>query len=157
MTAETQADGGGAAEAPKKKSNLVPILIVVGVIVVIAIGAGVYLLTRDSGGGSEKATGKAPPRVAKDLYKAWQAGDRTAAAAVATPTAVDQIFAIKTDEGSGLVFGGCVKAGNTPLPKTCTYSRPGGQLVITVSVVGEKRQASDVKLGAAATTPTSSG
>jgi hypothetical protein len=157
MTAETQSTGGSAGgpdDTKKKKSNLVPILIVVGIVVVIAIAAGAYFLTRDSGG-ADQATGKAPPRIAKDLYAAWQSGDQAAAAKVATPEAVTQIFAIKTDEGTGLTFDGCEKTGTQPVPKVCTYSRPGGELTITVSVVEGKRVASAVKLGPAATTPTS--
>jgi hypothetical protein len=157
MTAETQSTGGSAGGddgGGKKKSNLVPLLIVLGVVVVVAIAAGAYFLTRDSGG-SDKAAGKAPPRIAKDLYAAWQGGDQAAAARVATSGAVTQIFAIQKDEGSGLTFAGCKKAGTEPLPKVCTYSRPGGELTVTVSVVDGKRQASAVKLSAAATTPTS--
>jgi hypothetical protein len=156
MTAETESTGAGAggADGAKKKSNLVPILIVVGIVVIVAIAAGVYFLTRDSGG-ADKATGKAPPRIAKDLYAAWQNGDRAAAAKVATPQAVTQIFAINTAEGSGLTFDGCRKTGTQPVPKVCTYSRPGGELTITVSVVEGKRVASAATLGPAATTPTS--
>jgi hypothetical protein len=152
MTAETQGDGGNAGA--KQKSNLVPILIVVGIIVVIAIAGGVYLLTRDSGG-SDGPEGEAPPKVAKDLYAAWQDGDQAAAAKVATADTVTAIFAIEKDEGSGLEFGGCEKTGSTPLPKDCSFTRPGGELTITVSNVDGKRTATAVKLGPTATTPTS--
>jgi hypothetical protein len=154
MTAETQSPSGGSADGAKKKSNLVPILIVVGIVVVVAIAGGAYLLTRDSGG-SDGPAGPPPPRVAKDLYAAWQDGDRAAAAKVATPDAVTQIFAIDKSEGTDLDFGGCLKTGGTPLPKDCTFSRPGGALVITVSGIDGKRTATAVKLGPAATTPTS--
>jgi hypothetical protein len=154
MTAETPSAGGSSADGAKKKSNLVPILIVVGIVVVIAIAGGAYLLTRDSGG-STTLEGKYPPKISKELYAAWQANDRAAAAKVATPAAVTQIFALKTDEGSGLVFGKCEKTGAKLLPKACTFTRPGGELTITVSAVGNKRLASAVTLGPAATTPTS--
>jgi hypothetical protein len=150
----TQMPEGGAPAPEKKKSSLVLILIVVGVIVVIAIGAGAYFLTRDDDS-SSKAEGKAPPRISKDLYAAWQDDDRTAAAGVATAAAVSEIFAIPANEGDGLDFGGCDKVGDAPLPKDCVYSRPGGQLTITVAVVDGKRVATAVKLGPAATTPTS--
>jgi hypothetical protein len=157
MTAETQSTGSGDGEAgAKKKSNLVPILIVLGIVVVVAIAAGVYFLTRDSGG-SDAPKGKAAGKITKDLYSAWQSGDRSAAAADATPQAVTAIFAIDKGEGAGLEFDGCQKTGSNPFPKTCTYSRPGGELTVTVSVVDGQRKATAVKLGPAATTPTSTG
>jgi hypothetical protein len=154
MTAETQSAGGGGADGAKKKSNLVPILIVVGIIVVVAIAAGVYLLTRDSGG-KDAPEGAAPPKVSKDLYAAWQDGDRAAAAKVADSGTVTAIFAIDTREGTDLDFAGCEKTGDTPLPKDCSFTRPGGELTITVSNVDGKRTATAVKLGPTATTPTS--
>jgi hypothetical protein len=158
MTAETQStDGGtGGADGAKKKSNLVPILIVLGIVLIVAIAAGVYFLTRDSGG-SDAPKGAAAGKISKDLYAAWQSGDRSAAAANATPQAVTAIFAIDKNQGRGLEFGGCAKAGTNPFPKTCTYSRPGGDLTITVSVLDGQRKATAVKLGPAATTPTSAG
>ena len=103
MTAETQSAGGGSADGAKKKSNLVPILIVVGIIVVVAIAAGAYLLTRDSGG-SDAPEGAPPPKVAKNLYAAWQDGDRAAAAKVADSGTVTAIFAIDKSEGTDLQF-----------------------------------------------------
>jgi hypothetical protein len=158
MTAETQStdSGDGGADGAKKKSNLVPILIVLGIVVVVAIAAGVYFLTRDSGG-SDAPKGKAAGKISKDLYGAWQSGDRSAAATDATPQAVTAIFAIDKNQGTGLEFGGCEKTGTSPFPKVCTFSRPGGELAITVSVVDGQRKATAVKLGPAATTPTSNG
>jgi hypothetical protein len=158
MTAETQSPGGGSGDADgaKKKSNLVPILIVLGIVLIVAIAAGVYFLTRDSGG-SDAPKGKAAGKIAKDLYSAWQSGDQSAAATDATPQAVTAIFAIDKNEGRGLEFGGCDKTGSSPFPKACTYSRPGGELIITVSVIDGQRKATAVKLGPAATTPTSAG
>jgi hypothetical protein len=143
-----------ARSAPRKKSNLVPILIVVGVLVVVAVGLGIFLL-RDSGSSSTAVTGAAPPKLAKDLYQAWQSGDRAAAATSADPAAVTAIFAFPASQGTGLVFGGCTKDGTGPLPKTCVFSRPGGELKLTVSKVGDKRSVTAVTLGPAATTPTS--
>jgi hypothetical protein len=145
-------DTPGASDPAKKKSNLVPILIVVGVVVVILIGVGVYLLKKDDS--TTKATGPFPVKMAKNLYAAWQAGDQTAAAKNATPSAVTAMFAIPAADGDGLVFGACTKNGATPLPKTCTFSRPGGQLTMTVNRVNGKKVITAVKLGPAATTPT---
>jgi hypothetical protein len=143
-------DASGPA---KKKSNLVPILIVVGVIVLIIIGLGVWKLT--SKDDSTTRSGPLPIKIAKNLYAAWQAGDQTAAAKDATPSAVTAIFAIPAADGDGLTFGACTKTTANPLPKTCTFSRPGGQLTMTVNRVNGKKVVTAVKLGPAATTPTS--
>lgn len=155
MATQTPESSAGA-EPAKKKSNLTPILIVVGVIVVIVIAAGAYLLTKGDSS-SDQASGPPPPRLAKNIYAAWQAQDRAEAAKAATPSAVTAIFAIPASEGTGLEFGGCEKVGNAPTPKECTYSRPGGALVITVSVVNGARKVTAVRLGPAATTPTTTG
>src|SRR5664279_1559380 len=122
----------GASEPAKKKSNLVPILIVVGVIVLIIIGVGVWKLTSKSSS-SSKASGPLPVKIAKNLYAAWQAGDQAAAAKDATPTAVTAMFAIPAADGDGLTFGACTKIGSKPIPKACVFSRPGGQLTMTVN------------------------
>jgi hypothetical protein len=156
MAAQTPETPAAPTSSPAKKRNLVPILIVVGVIVVIIIAAGVYKLTKSSSS-SSGATGPPPGKISKNLYTAWQAGDQTAAAKVATPQAVTQIFAIKASEGTGLVFGGCTKVGANPLPKACVFSRPGGELTVTVGRANGKRVVTKVKLGPAATTPTSTG
>ena len=143
-------DASGPA---KKKSNLIPILIVVGVIALILIVAGVIVF-KSKDNSSKKASGPLPVKIAKNLYDAWQAGDRAGAAKDATPTAVTAMFAIPAADGDGLVFGACTKTGTKPIPKACTFSRPGGQLVMTVNTVNGKKVVTAVKLGPAATTPT---
>ena len=145
-----------APSEPAKKRNLVPILIVVGVIVVIIIGVGVWKLTSSSSS-SSKASGPLPVKLAKNLFAAWQAGDRTAAAKAATPTAVTTMFAIPASDGDGYVFGKCTKIGDKALPRACVFSRPGGELTMTVSKVNGKRIITKVKQGSTATTPTSTG
>jgi hypothetical protein len=158
MTTETPqtpaAPEPGAAPA-KKKRNLVPIIIVVVVIVVVIAGAGIYKLTKSKS--TNEATGPPPARVAKNVYAAWQANDQAAAAKDATPAAVTKLFAYKPSEGTGLVFGSCTKVGSNPLPKACTFSRPGGALTLTIGRVNDKRTVINAKLGAAATTPTGTG
>jgi uncharacterized protein (UPF0333 family) len=150
-TPETSATPG--ATAPEKKRNLVPILIAVGVIVVIIIGAGAYFLTKDDDS-SEAATGPLPAKLAKNLYAAWQANDQATAAKDATPSTVTTLFSVPAADGDGLVFGGCKSTADTVLPKACVFSRPGGELTMTVSKVNGKRTVTNVKYGAAATTPT---
>ena len=54
----------------------------------------------------------------------------------------------------GLVFGACTKTGDRPIPKACTFTRPGGVLTMTVDNVNGKKVVTAVKLGPAATTPT---
>ena len=152
VTPETPAAGSAP---PKKKTNLVPILIVIGVIVVVIIGVGVWKLKSDDSGTSKPA-GPPPPRLSKNLYTAWQADDRTAAAKVATAAAVTQLFDIPKSEGQGLTFGGCTKVGDKQLPKECVYSRPGGELTLTVSLQGDKRTVTKVVFGPAGLPPTTS-
>jgi ABC-type nitrate/sulfonate/bicarbonate transport system permease component len=144
-----------AASTPaKKKRNLVPILIVVGVIVIVIIGAVAYKL-RGSSSSSSKPSGPPPGAVAKRLYKAWQSGNQADAAKSANPAAVGQIFAIKASDGTGLTFGGCKTAGSSAFPKTCVFSRSGGQLTMTVSRANGTKTVTHVTLSSAATTPTS--
>jgi hypothetical protein len=151
-----EAPAAPAGSEPKKKTNLVPILIVIGVIVVVIIGVGVWKLT-SSDSSSTAASGPPPIRLAKDLYNAWQANDRTAAAADATPAAVTQIFAIPASDGEGLTFGGCSRPTNAQFPKACIYTRPGGQLTMSVNPVAGKRTITKVELGAAGLPPDTTG
>jgi hypothetical protein len=142
------------ASAPaKKKRNLVPILIVGGVIVVIIIAGVAWKLSSSS----SSKSGVPPAKSAKALYKAWQAGNQAGAAKVATPAAVTSMFAIQSSEANGLVFGKCHKAGAAALPKVCVWNRPGGQLTMTITKQNGKLVVSSVDLGAAATTPDSTG
>jgi hypothetical protein len=142
-----------APTAPKKKRNLVPILIIVGVVVVAIIAAGVYLLTKSD------STAKGVPAgvTAKGLYKAWQKGDQAAAAKFANSDATATIFAIKTSDAGGLQFGGCASTGSSGFPKECTWSRPGGELTMKLQKNGKKAQVTKVTYGPAGTTPTSAG
>jgi hypothetical protein len=141
------------APAPaKKKRNLVPILIVVGVVVIVIIAAVAWKMSSSS-----SKSGTPPAKSAKALYKAWQAGNQNAAAKVATPQAVTQVFAFKTSEADGLTFGKCHKAGTAALPKVCVWDRPGGELAMTISKQNGKLLVTKVTLGAAATTPDSTG
>jgi hypothetical protein len=132
QTPDTPAPSAAPAAPAKKKRNLVPILIVVGVVVIVIIAAVAYKL-RGSSSSSTKPSGPPPGVVAKRLYKAWQSGNQADAAKSANAAAVSQIFAIKASDGSGLSFGGCTKSGASPFPKTCVFTRPGGQLTMTVA------------------------
>ena len=131
-----------------------PIIIVGGVILIVIIGAVAYKL-RGSSSSSSKPSGPPPGAIAKGLYKAWQAGDQTAAAKEANAATVTQMFAIKASDGTGLVFGGCSQAASGPFPKKCVFTRPGGQLTMTVSRANGKKTVTNVTLGSTATTPTS--
>ncbi len=64
-----------------------------------------------------------PDQAAAQMIAAWAAGDRSGAGAVATPTAVDQLFA-SPYPGAGLAIPrGCSAAF---IPIVCTYGPPGG-------------------------------
>jgi hypothetical protein len=139
--------------APQKKRNWVPIIIIVGIVVIAIIAAGVYKLTK-----SDSTTKGTPPGLtAKGLYKAWQAGNQAQAAKFGNANSVTTIFAVAPTDASGLKFGGCSATGAGPFPKECTWSRPGGELTMTLVRVGGKAQVTKVHYGPAATTPTSNG
>jgi hypothetical protein len=143
-----------APSAPAdKKRNLVPIIIVVAVVVIIGVGLAAWRLTSDS---SESA-GKPAGQSAKALFKAWQDDDRAAAAVVATPDAVTAIFAIDASEASGLEFAECTPTGDGPFPKECVWTRPGGELTMTVEKEGDTPEVTNVDLGAAGLPPDTSG
>ena len=70
------------------------------------------------------------------------------------PTAVTAIFKVQPTAASGLEFGGCKATGGNAFPKTCTWSRPGGELTMTVQKQGGKATVTNVTYGPAGTTPT---
>jgi hypothetical protein len=143
---ETQS--AAPAAAPKKR-NLVPIIIVVVVVVVIAAAVAFFLLRDDSGSEAGKPAGQS----AKSLYTAWQDGDRTEAARFASAGAVDALFAVQTSDAEGMTFGGCSATGDGPWPKECVWSRPGGELTMTVQKGGDLPQVTKVTYGPAGLPP----
>jgi len=66
------------------------------------------------------------PRAA---YDAWTRGDRTAAARVAEPAAVDALFARMWSSADGWEFVNCQGAAGSVF---CTWQRPGEELLIKV-------------------------
>ena len=64
-----------------------------------------------------------PDQAAAQMIGAWAAGDRAAASAVATRSAVDQMFAA-TYPGAGLAIPRGCSAAFPPI--VCTYGPPGG-------------------------------
>jgi hypothetical protein len=144
---ETQS--AAPAGAPQKKRNLVPIIVVVVVVVVIAAAAAFFLLRDDSSGEAGKPAGQS----AKAVFVAWQDGDRTAAAEYASAGAVDELFGVETSGAEGLEFGGCSATGDGPWPKECVWSRPGGELTMTVQKGGDTPQVTKVTYGPAGLPP----
>jgi hypothetical protein len=139
--------------APQRKRNWVPIIIIVVVLVVIVAGVVAWRVR------SNDSTDKVVPagQTAKGLYKAWQAGNRNAAAKYANAASVDKIFVIQKTEASGLQFGGCTPTGNGPFPKECVWTRPGGELTMTLNKSGDTVTVTNVKFGPAGTPPASNG
>jgi hypothetical protein len=136
--------------APKKKRGpLLIILIVVGVIVIAGIVAVVVKKSGDSGGSAGAPAGQAT----KGLYKAWQAGNANGAAKFATPSSVTYLFKVSPSDAAGLKFDGCTATGNDPFPKECEWSRPGGQLTMTVDKQGDKPIVTNVDYGPAGLPP----
>jgi hypothetical protein len=71
-----------------------------------------------------------PQAYAETLFQAWANNDRTAAASVANQAAIDALFATPSTEAAAYTFSSCEPgAGNL----YCSWTRPGGQLLITVN------------------------
>jgi hypothetical protein len=132
----------------ERKRSLNLWLIFVVVLVLIAAAALVLVLVlqdEDKQGGSGSTTGTTtgtaaptnPEEFAKALYADWQAADRTAAATVASPEAVDQLFRfayepLQTNAGptDPYTFQGCEGAAGSII---CTWSgEDNAQIVMTV-------------------------
>jgi hypothetical protein len=123
---ETQSSAPAAA--PQKKRNWVPIIVAVVVVVLIAGGAAVLLLRDDSGTEAGQPAGQS----AKGLFKAWQDNNENRAARFADEDAVVVLFRVPAVDGRDLQFGGCSQVGDSPWPKECIWSRPGGELTMEV-------------------------
>jgi hypothetical protein len=65
-----------------------------------------------------------PEATAQALYTAWTKGDRAAAARVAQPQAVTDLFARPWQAGDGWSFGECSGAAGSLI---CGWRRPSGQ------------------------------
>ena len=130
-------------EERKRSLNLWLIFVIV-LVLIAAAALALVLILRDDGekgrGGSTTATTTAPTnpeQFAKALYADWKAADRTAAATVASPEAVDQLFQfayepLQTNAGptDSYRFQNCEGAAGSII---CTWSgEDNAQIVITV-------------------------
>ena len=130
----------------KRSLNLWLIFVIVLVLIAAASLALVLILQDDdkeSGNGSPTTTTTITPaptnpeEFAKALYADWQAGDRTAAATVASPEALDQLFQfaykpLQTNAGptDPYSFQNCEGAAGSII---CTWSgQDNAQIVMTV-------------------------
>lgn len=159
----SRADRREQERRTKRRRRRRIVTIVVGVLVIAAIVVGaIYLFTRsdDHSPSTTTTTTTSTPgypttaRAASEaLLAAWKHKDRDAAAAVATPGAIDQIFAIDTAESDGLAFGACTVSG---ADQRCVWSRPGGALTFTASPAGTGYRITAVEFGPAGLPPESS-
>jgi hypothetical protein len=132
-------------EEEKRSLNLWLLFVIVLVLIAGVALALVLVLDDDdsSSNGSTTTTQAAaapttPEQYAQALYADWKAGNRTAAAEVASPEAVEQMFQfayepLPTGGGSSVdpyEFSGCEGAAGSEI---CTYSgEDGAQIVMTV-------------------------
>ena len=131
-------------EERKRSLNLWLIFVIV-LVLIAAAALALVLILRDDGeeGGSGPTTTTVaaaptnPEEFAKALYADWQAADRTAAATVASPEAIDQLFRfayepLQTNAGptDPYTFEGCEGAAGSII---CTWSgEDDAQIVMTV-------------------------
>lgn len=131
-------------EERKRSLNLWLLFVIVLVLIAAVAVALVLVLRDDDSSSSETGTSQAastpstPEQYAKTLYADWKAADRNAAASVASPEAVEQLFQVAyeplpTGEGSSVDpyrFSGCEGAAGSVI---CTYTgEDDAQIVMTV-------------------------
>lgn len=88
-----------------------------------------------------------PQAFAGTLFQAWADGNRSQAAAVANAAAIDALFATPSSEASAYTFRSCEPTEGTLF---CSWTRPGGQLVMLVNdgTGGTTVAVFDVQIGA---------
>jgi hypothetical protein len=133
------------SEEKKRSLNLWLLFVVVLVLIAaVAVVLVVVLQDDDDSSSTNTSTSQAsstpttPEQYAKALYADWKAADRTAAAQVASPEAVEQLFQfpyepLPTGDGSSVDpyrFTGCEGAAGSVV---CTYTgEDDAQIVMTV-------------------------
>lgn len=131
----------------KKRSPAFVIGIVVVVIVVLAGGAYVvYKLTNKHEIQPAAVTAKA---VFVDLQK----GDANQARSDSTAAGQSALRKITADQVTGLVFGGCKPFPGTQPTRLCIWSRPGGQLSMSLIRKGEDWKVDNAQVGPAGLPP----
>ena len=84
-----------------------------------------------------------PESYAAALYAAWTQGDRAAAARVAEPQAVTDLFSRQWLAGDGWSFAECSGAAGSVI---CTWRRPAGQqLLLRVQAAGRTVAVAEVR------------
>jgi len=84
-----------------------------------------------------------PESFAEALYAAWRRGDRAAAALVAEPQAVADLFSRRWLESDGWAFAECTGATGSII---CAWRRPAGQqLLLRVQAAGRPPTVSEVR------------
>jgi hypothetical protein len=139
----TAATDGANSSRP---SWLVPVIVIV-VIVVLAGGAYVvYKLT------ASNDTTDPPVTVVHRAIVAIRAGDPGKADSDATTQGQAQLAKVTASDISGMKFGGCPASGQTD-SRTCIWSRPGGQMTMTLTKVGGAWKIDTVTVGPAGLPP----
>ena len=140
-------------DAPSTMANPRTRMIIIAVLVVVVIAGGSFV--------AYKLTNKkevAPPasQAATKVKKALIAGDRSTVVANSTPKGATQLEALKPAELRGLTFGSCtVVPALLVKTKVCTFTRPGGQLTMTLIRRPDKWWVDAASVGPAGLPPTS--
>lgn len=137
--------------SPAKSSSTRTIVIAIIAVVVLAGGAfAAYKLTRseDSGAG--------PFKVAHDVRQAIEDGNTATITKLSTSKGKIALLTLKPADVEGLQWGGCQPtAFAAAASKSCTWTRPGGQVVFVLTAPDKKWVVDEVTVGPVATTPTS--
>jgi hypothetical protein len=145
MTSDTTtpAPTGSGSSRP---SWLIPVIVIV-IIVVLAGGAFVvYKLTNKHEAHPAAAT-------AKVVFVDLQQGDANKARSDSTANGQAALRTITADDVKGLVFGGCKPFPGTPPTRVCIWTRPGGQLSMSLVRKGDTWKVDNAQVGPAGLPP----
>lgn len=135
------------ASGTKKRSPALVIGIVIVVVVVLAGGAYViYKLT-------DKHEIKPAAVTAKAVFVDLQKGDAGQARSDSTPAGQNALRTITADDVNGLVFGGCKAFPGDQPTRLCIWSRPGGQLSMSLVLKGDDWKVDNAQIGPAGLPP----
>ena len=136
--------------SPTTSSSTRTIVIAIIAVIVLAGGAfAAYKLTRS------KDAGDPPFKVAQEIRKAIEDGNTATITKLSTAKGKVAVLKIKSDEVSGLTWGGCKRTfGAAAASQVCIWTRPGGQVAFILTAPDKKWVVDDVQVGPAGLPPT---
>lgn len=148
MTTDT-ATPGPTDEGSSRPSWLIPVIVIVVIVVLVGGAVVVYKLTKS------KSSAESAYTVAHRTVVAIKGG-KSPSGADATSEGQAALSKITANDLSGLTLVACKAVSGTTNARVCTWTRPGGQMTMSLTQTGGHWKVTNVTIGSAATTPTSS-